>query len=137
MANMIVISGYLAKDPDVRTTQSGVLVASLRVAVRRKFAKDDTSDFFNVEAWRGNAEFVEKYFHKGKPIEIEGHLETRSWTDKNGSKHEGVRIVAEHLSFSLGDKPSGEQQASAAAEEVPAAEEGFDPFAQLAEDQPF
>lgn len=137
MANMIVISGYLAKDPDVRTTQSGVLVASLRVAVRRKFAKDDTSDFFNVEAWRGNAEFVEKYFHKGKPIEIEGHLETRPWTDKNDSKHEGVRIVAERVSFCLGDKPRDGQQAPVAAEEAPAAVEGFDPFAQVAEDEPF
>lgn len=130
MANMIVISGYLAADPEIRTTQSGVAVASLRLAVRRKFAKDrDTSDFFNVEAWRGNAEFAGKYFYKGKPVEIEGHLETRPWTDKNGSKHEGVRIVAERLNFSLGDKPKEEQQAAAGpAPDVPAAEE-FDPFA--------
>ena len=53
MANMIVISGYLAADPEIRTTASGIMVASLRLAVRRKFAKDkDTTDFFNVEAWR-------------------------------------------------------------------------------------
>ena len=78
MANMIVISGYLAADPEIRTTASGIMVASLRLAVRRKFAKDkDTTDFFNVEAWRGDADFAGKYFYKGKPIEIEGHLETR------------------------------------------------------------
>lgn len=129
MANMIVISGYLASDPEIRTTQSGVAVASLRLAVRRKFSKDkDTTDFFNVEAWRGNAEFVEKYFYKGKPIEIEGHLETRPWTDKKDSKHEGVRIVAERVSFSLGDKPREDQQANRLAPDVPVTEE-FDPFA--------
>lgn len=129
MANMIVISGYLAADPEIRTTQSGAAVATLRLAVRRKFAKDkDTCDFFNVEVWRGNAEFVGKYFHKGKPIEIEGHLETRPWTDKNGSKREGVRIVAERIGFSLGDKPREGQQADHPAPDAPAAEE-FDPFA--------
>lgn len=129
MANMVVISGYLAADPEIRTTNSGVMVASLRLGVRRKFAKDkDTSDFFNVEAWRGDAEFAGKYFYKGKPIEIEGHLETRPWTDKNGGKHEGVRIVAERLSFSLGDKPREEQQANRPTPGVSVAEE-FDPFA--------
>lgn len=129
MANIIVISGYLAADPEIRTTNSGIMVASLRLAVRRKFSKDrDVSDFFNAEAWRGNAEFAEKYFYKGKPIEIEGHLEARSWTDKNGSKHEGVRIVAERLNFSLGDKPKEEQRTADLAPDVPVTDE-FDPFA--------
>lgn len=126
MANMIVISGYLATEPEIRTTQSGIAVASFRLAVRKKFAKDkDTADFFNVEAWRNNADFLRKYFRKGKPIEIEGHLGTSPWTDKKGSKHEGVRIVAERLSFSLGDKPAGEQQPAY----TPIAEDEFDPFA--------
>lgn len=126
MANMIVISGYLAADPEIRTTASGIMVASLRLAVRRKFAKDkDTTDFFNVEAWRGDADFAGKYFYKGKPIEIESHLETRPWTDKNGSKHEGVRIVAERIGFSLGDKPKENSQPQAEPEPV----EDFDPFA--------
>jgi len=92
--NIIAISGHLTADPELRSTQSGVPVASFRVGVRRKFSKDDKSDFFNVEAWRSNAEFVAKYFHKGKPIDIEGHLETGPWTDKNGSRHDGVKIVA-------------------------------------------
>ena len=136
--NIIAISGHLTADPELRSTQSGVPVASFRVGVRRKFSKDDKSDFFNVEAWRSNAEFVAKYFHKGKPIDIEGHLETGPWTDKNGSRHDGVKIVAERVSFSLGDRPRDQETQNQRRDDPPAEDpsmpDDFDPFANAEED---
>ncbi|WP_432353265.1 single-stranded DNA-binding protein [Anaerotruncus rubiinfantis] len=134
--NLIAISGYLTADPELRNTQDGTAVVSFRIGCRKKFSKGkDATDFFNVVAWRKNAEFVEKYFSKGKPVEIEGYLDARPWTDKNGSKHEGIRIVAERLNFSLGDKPKEqEQQAASVSDSAPNMPEGFDPFAQSEED---
>lgn len=135
--NMTAVSGYLTADPELRNTQDGTAVVSFRIGCRKKYSKEkDATNFINVQAWRGNAEFVAKYFSKGKPIEIEGYLDTHPWTDKNGSKHEGVRIVAERLNFSLGDKPKeleGRQAVSASAD-LPNMPEGFDPFAPPTED---
>ena len=136
--NMIAISGYLTADPELRNTQDGTPVASFRIACRKKYSKGrDATSFFNVQAWRGNADFAARYFFKGKPIEIEGYLDARPWTDKNGSKHDGIRIVADRLSFSLGDRPKEQEAPKPAAptETAHDAPEGFDPFAP--EDIPF
>ena len=136
--NIIAISGYLTADPELRNTSDGTPVASFRIACRRKFSKDkDSSVFFNVQAWRGNADFVARYFSKGKPIEIEGYLDSHPWSDKNGSKHEGIRIVADRINFSLGDKPRGQEQVkSSAPSDSPEPSAEFDPFALQPGDPP-
>ena len=101
MANTVVITGRLTKDPELRQTPSGVSAVTIRIACDRYAGKgrEKKADFFNVEAWRSTAEFIANNFQKGKLIEITGSLQTGPWTDKNGSKHEGVRILAERVSF--------------------------------------
>lgn len=142
MANRIVITGRLVADPELRQTQSGISVASFRIAVSRRFSKEEKTDFFDVEAWRSAAEFVSKYFAKGKLIEIDGSLQANPWEDKNRSKHQGVKIVAQGVSF-VGDKPKEttvtQPQTYTTQTNAPALPEGFDPFAAAgdSEDLPF
>lgn len=101
MANAIVITGRLTKDPELRQTPAGVFHVGIRIACDRYAGKgkEKKADFFNVEAWRSTAEFIANNFQKGKLIEVTGSLQAAPWTDKNGSKHEGVRILAERVSF--------------------------------------
>lgn len=108
MYNRIIVIGRLVADPELRTTQNGVNVASFRVAVNRPRDKEK-SDFFNVVAWRQNAEFITRYFSKGKLIGIEGSLQTRDYTDKEGNRRTAFEIQAERAFFteSKGVTPSG------------------------------
>lgn len=101
MINSVVIMGRLTKDPELKTTQSGLSVVSFTVAVDRKYQKgsERQADFLNVVAWRHTAEFVEKYFHKGSMIAIHGSIQTRTYEDKNGNKRTAVEIVADNVSF--------------------------------------
>lgn len=101
MINSVVIMGRLTKDPELKTTQSGLSVASFTVAVDRKYQKgsERQADFLNVVAWRQTAEFVEKYFTKGSMIAIQGSIQTRTYEDKNGNKRTAVEIVADNVSF--------------------------------------
>lgn len=126
MANRIVITGRLVADPELRTTQSGISTTGFRIAVQRRYSKEDIADFFDVEAWRATAEFVCKHFVKGKLIEIDGCLQTSPWEDKNKSKHQGVKIVAEQVSF-VGNKLK-EQSGSNQRTVSPDLGQGFDPF---------
>lgn len=139
MANRIVITGRLVADPELRQTASNISVAKMRIAVPRKFSKEDKTDFFSVEAWRGTADFIGKHFQKGKLIEIDGSLQTQPWEDKAGSKHQGVFIVADQVSF-VGDKPKEQFAATSGASvhnaptvapqgSPSAASNDFDPFA--------
>lgn len=98
MLNVVITMGRLVKDPELRVTDSGKSVTSFTVAVDNRFDKQKT-DFFDVVAWRQTAEFVCKYFHKGSMIAIQGRLATRTYEDKNGSKHKVVEIVADNVSF--------------------------------------
>ena len=101
MINNVVIMGRLTKDPELKTTQSGLSVVSFTVAVERKFQKsgERQADFRNVVAWRQTAEFVEKYFTKGSMIAVQGSIQTRKYEDKNGNKRTAVEIVADNVSF--------------------------------------
>ncbi|MFQ9519183.1 MAG: single-stranded DNA-binding protein [Acutalibacteraceae bacterium] len=101
MINNVVIMGRLTKDPELKTTQSGLSVVSFTVAVERKFQKsgERQADFLNVVAWRQTAEFVEKYFTKGSMIAVQGSIQTRKYEDKNGNKRTAVEIVADNVSF--------------------------------------
>lgn len=114
MYNRIIVIGRLVADPELRATPNGVNVASFRVAVNRPRDKEK-SDFFNVVAWRQNAEFITRYFSKGKLIGIEGSLQTRDYTDKEGNRRTAFEIQAERAFFteSKGGTPSGSNEFAA------------------------
>ena len=102
MLNHIVIMGRLTRDPELRKTNSGTSVASFTVAVDRDRApegQEKETDFIDCVAWRGTAEFVEKYFKKGRMIVVSGRLQLRDWTDKEGNKRRSAEIVADSCYF--------------------------------------
>lgn len=102
MLNHIVLMGRLARDPELRRTQSGVSVTSFRLACDRDFktqSGEKETDWIDVVAWRGTAEFVSKYFQKGRMAIVEGRLQTRDWTDKEGNKRTAVEVVADNIYF--------------------------------------
>lgn len=106
----IIIMGRLTADPELRYTPSNVPVASFSVAVNRSYVSKNgerQTDFFNVVAWRSQAEFICKYFKKGNCILIDGRLENREYIDKNGSKQRISEIIVENVSF------TGESKATA------------------------
>lgn len=111
MLNRIVIMGRLAKDPELRHTQSGVAVASFRLAVDRDF-KDKGSgerqtDWIDVVAWRQTGEFVDRYFTKGRMAVVEGRLQIRQYTDKEGNKRTAAEVVADNVYFGDSKKDDG------------------------------
>ena len=102
MLNLIVIMGRLTRDPELRRTSSGTAVANFSVAVDRDFPSQDGSretDFIECVAWKHTADFVGKYFSKGKQIVVKGRLQIRSWTDKDGNKRRTAEIVADSVYF--------------------------------------
>lgn len=120
MLNKIVIMGRLAKDPELRRTQSGVSVTSFRIACDRDFKSqsgEKETDWIDVVAWRSTAEFVSKYFTKGRMAIVEGRLQTRDWTDKEGNKRVATEVVADNVYFGDSKRdgvPAGDSYASAA-----------------------
>ena len=113
MLNKVCIMGRLVRDPEFRRTQSGIAVTTMRIAVDRDFKSQDgtkQADFFDVVAWRGTAEFVSRYFSKGRMMVVEGRLQTRDWTDREGNKRINTEIVADNIYFgdSRRDGPNGE-----------------------------
>ena len=102
MLNEIILMGRLTRDPDLRRTQSGTAVASFTLAVDRDY-KDQSgekeTDFIDVVAWRSTADFVSKYFAKGRMAVVRGRLQIRDWTDKDGSKRRSAEVVAENVYF--------------------------------------
>lgn len=103
MLNRIVLMGRLVKDPELRHTQSGVAVASFRLACDRDFANQQTgekeADFIDIVAWRSTGEFVSKYFSKGRMAVVAGRLQMRNWTDNQGNKRVSAEIVADNVYF--------------------------------------
>ena len=103
MLNQIVIMGRLGKDPELRRTQSGTAVTSFRLAVDRDFKDKQTgeraTDWITCVAWRGTAEFVEKYFSKGSLAVVSGRLQMRDWTDKDGNKRISAEVQVDSIYF--------------------------------------
>lgn len=110
MFNRIILMGRLTKDPELKTTQSGVTMCRFSIAVDRAYSKgqEKQTDFFDITAWRQTAEFVSKYFSKGKCILIEGKLQNNNYTDQNGVKHYQNVVIADSVAF-CGDKSGGQQ----------------------------
>ena len=102
MLNKIIIMGRLTRDPELRRTQSGTPVASFSLAVDRDF-KDQSGekgvDFIDVVAWRNSAEFVSRYFSKGRMAVVEGRLQIREWKADDGSKRRTAEVVADSIYF--------------------------------------
>ncbi len=106
--NKVILIGNLVADPELKKTASGVSVTSFRIAVGRRFSKQGEqpqTDFFDIVAWRQQAEFVTRYFNKGKPILVCGQLQTRTWTDNNGQKRYATEVIADEVTF-VGSKNS-------------------------------
>ena len=102
MLNKIFIMGRLTRDPELRRTQGGNAVTSFALAVDRDFKSADgtkETDFIDVVAWRNTAEFAAKYFTKGRMAVVEGRLQMRDWTDKEGNKRRIAEVVADNIYF--------------------------------------
>lgn len=103
MLNHVVLQGRLTRDPELRHTQSGTAVASFSLAVDRDFKSresgEKSTDFIDVVVWRQTAEFVCKYFTKGRMAVVEGRLQIRDWTDKEGGKRRTAEVVADNVYF--------------------------------------
>lgn len=106
--NRVVIIGRITNDIEVKQTTNGTACAQFTVAVDRGY-KDDSgeypTDFINCVAWRQTAEFLGRYFSKGRMISVEGQLRTRTYEDKNGTKHYVTEVYADAVGF-CGDKPN-------------------------------
>lgn len=125
MLNSVNIIGRLTADPEIKKTQSGLSVCSFTIANGRKLhdGKEETS-FVEIETWNGTAEFVEKYFEKGKPICVSGRIKTRTYEDKNGNKRKAWAVVATSVDFVPGEGKKNNQDE--AEEYIP--EDGEIPF---------
>ena len=102
MLNKVVLMGRLTKDPELRRTGSGTAVTSFSLACDRDFKSqsgDKETDFIEVVAWKNTAEFVSKYFSKGRMAVVEGRLQIRDWTDKAGNKRTTAEVVADNVYF--------------------------------------
>ena len=110
--NVVVIMGRMTKDPELKTTNSGISVTSFTVAVNRNYSKGET-DFINCVAWRNTAEFISKYFAKGQMIAIKGSLQQNNYTDKDGNKRTSYDVVVDTADFCGSKNESGGNSASA------------------------
>ena len=103
MLNRIILSGRLTRDPELRRTQSGIPVASFSLAVNRDFKDKATGetpvDFIDIVAWRHTGEFAANYFTKGSMAVVEGRLQIRDWTDREGGRRRTAEVVASNIYF--------------------------------------
>lgn len=128
MLNEVILMGRLTRDPELRRTGNGTAVASFSLAVDRDFKGQDgerETDFIDIVAWRGTAEFVSKYFTKGRMAVVKGRLQVRDWTDKDGAKRRSTEVLAESVYFGDSRRSEG---VPAEISEVPEDEAGELPF---------
>lgn len=132
--NNVAVTGRLTSDVDFRTTPGGTNVCTFGIAVQRDYKNSNggyDADFFTVVAWRNTADFVRQYFGKGKPIEVSGKLQSRSYPDKDGNKRTVVEIVADKIGFTISDSKGKPDASNSGALDpdfaVPAADEDY-PF---------
>ena len=101
MFNLVVLTGRLTADPELKTTPSGVSVTTFSIAVSRRYkaGEETQADFINIVAWRQTAEFITKYFKKGSMIGIEGSIQTRRYVDKDGKNRTVFEVIANNAQF--------------------------------------
>ena len=111
MLNKIILMGRLTRDPELKRTSSNTAVTSFSLAVDRDFKSqsgEKETDFIDIVAWRSTAEFVSKYFTKGRMAVVEGRLQIRDWTDKDGGKRRSAEVVAENVYFGDSKRDGGD-----------------------------
>lgn len=116
MLNTVILMGRLTANPELRYTPNNVAVTSFTLAVERSYVKSGTDrqvDFIDVVVWRQTAEFVCKYFHKGQLVAVQGSIQTRSYTDKDGNKRKAFEIVAESVHFAESKKDKSNEPVTA------------------------
>lgn len=115
LLNNVVLIGRLTAEPDYRTTQSGVTLARFTLAVERDYQRNGErqTDFLDITAWRGTADFVSRYFHKGQLVAVHGSVQTGSYTDKDGNKRRSWNIAADRVFFAEGKRDSEPQSHNA------------------------
>ena len=125
MLNHITVMGRLTRDPELRRTQSGLPVCSFSVACQRDFKSADGEravDYIDIVAWRNTAEFVSKYFTKGRMAVVDGRLQLRDWVDRDGNNRRSAEVVANSVNF--GDsRPQNQSALPPAYADVSAASE--------------
>lgn len=115
MINRTVLIGRLTKDPDLRVTSSGISVATFTLAVDRKFGSDKNgADFISCVAWRKAGELISQYTHKGRPLAIDGRLQTRTYDDKDGKRVYITEVIVDNFTL-LGSKSDNPSQGPAPA----------------------
>ena len=105
--NKVILMGRLTASPELRQSPQGLSVARFNVAVDRRFAKDGGVDFISCVAWRKTAEFVCKYFHKGKMIALEGQMQTRTWEGEDGKTHYATDVLVDNVEFCGKERTTG------------------------------
>ena len=123
MINNVVLMGRLVATPELRSTGTGVSVASFTLAVDRSYAKQGEqrqADFIDCVAWRSTAEFITKYFQKGSMIAVTGSIQTRNYEDKNGNKRKAVEVIVDNVSFCGSKAETGTSNAYSAPAAAPA-----------------
>ena len=137
MINKVILVGNVGGDPEVRTTESGVKVARIRLATSERYTdkqsgeRKELTEWHTITLWRGLADIVDRYVHKGSQLYIEGRLRTREWTDTNNVKRYTTEILADNMQL-LGSRGDGQGAAPAAAPSAPAQPAYQQPAAQPA-----
>ena len=125
MINKVILVGNVGGDPEVRTTESGVKVARIRLATSERYTdkqsgeRKELTEWHTITLWRGLADIVDRYVHKGSQLYIEGRLRTREWTDTNNIKRYTTEILADNMQL-LGSRSDGQSAAPVAAPSAPA-----------------
>lgn len=111
MFNLVVLTGRLTSDPELKVTPNGVPVTSFSIAVNRNYraGEEQQTDFINIVAWRQRAEFITSYFKKGSMIGIEGSIQTRRYQDSNGNNRTAFEVVVNNAQFVEGKKDNDTQ----------------------------
>lgn len=122
MLNVVCLMGRLGSDPELRYTPSQIPVTSFSIAVDRTFQPKDQekqTDWINIVAWRGTAEFITRYFHKGSMIVVQGSLQSRNYTDKQGNKRTSYEVIADNVFFGDSKRDSGSSQTDRYDSQIP------------------
>lgn len=130
MLNSVIMTGRMAAEPELKTTQSGVNVTSFRIAVTRNYKVNDEylSDFFTVVAWRNTAEFTAKHFKKGDTLTVQGRAEVHKFTDKDGNNREMVEIIADSVYFGEKKRDTNERNTETVPDDFEPIEDEFPDF---------